>query len=139
MRERRQTPGPNRQTSGTSSCLREVIKREATTSIDCPIRTATKRFEHVDDLVLPQGISDVWFRGRARRDLDKPLGTTELWLARFQAGSGWHRYVVRIEEQQLRVAQSGYRRRSGSRRLATSERSNRPPGRQLRSVRPRWL
>jgi hypothetical protein len=57
--------------------------------------------EHVDDLVLPQGISDVWFRGRARRDLDKPLGTTELWLARFQAGSGWHRYVVRIEEQQL--------------------------------------
>jgi hypothetical protein len=57
--------------------------------------------EHVDDLVLPQGISDIWFRGRARRERDEPLGTTELWLARFQAGSGWHRYVVPIEEQHL--------------------------------------
>lgn len=57
--------------------------------------------EHVDDLVLPQGISDVWFRGRARRARSQPLGPTELWLARFQAGSGWHRYVVRIEEQHL--------------------------------------
>jgi hypothetical protein len=55
--------------------------------------------EHVDDLVLLQGISDVWFRGRAAPD--QPLGTTELWLARFQAGSGWHRHVVRIEEQHL--------------------------------------
>ena len=57
--------------------------------------------EHVDDLVLPKGISDVWFRGRARRDLDTQLGTKELSLARFQAGSGWHRYVIRIEEQHL--------------------------------------
>ncbi|MFI7025749.1 hypothetical protein ACIBMZ_23840 [Micromonospora sp. NPDC049900] len=57
--------------------------------------------EHVDDIVLPPGISDVWFRGRARRDLGQPLGSAELWLARYQTGSGWHRYVVRIEEQQL--------------------------------------
>jgi hypothetical protein len=57
--------------------------------------------EHVDDLVLPRGISDVWFRGRARREVDQPLGATELWLARFQAESGWHRYVVRIEERNL--------------------------------------
>ncbi len=57
--------------------------------------------EHVDDLVLPEGISDVWFRGRARRNRDQPLGTTELWLARFHAGSGWHRYVVQIEERHL--------------------------------------
>jgi len=57
--------------------------------------------EHVDDLVLPQGISDVWFRGRASRDSDQPFGAMELWLARFQAGSGWHRYVVRIEERHL--------------------------------------
>ncbi|TDC84703.1 hypothetical protein E1193_05115 [Micromonospora sp. KC606] len=57
--------------------------------------------ERVDDLILPQGISDVWFRGRARPDSDQPLGATELWLARFQAESGWHRYVVRIEEQHL--------------------------------------
>ena len=57
--------------------------------------------ENVDDLVLPHGISDIWFRGRAKRDLGRPLGTTELWVARFQAGSGWHRYVARIEEQHL--------------------------------------
>jgi hypothetical protein len=68
--------------------------------------------EHVDDLVLPNGISDVWFRGRARRELDQPLGPTEIWLARFQTGLGWCRYVVRIEERQLpspnpRIADDG--------------------------------
>lgn len=57
--------------------------------------------EHLSDLVLPDGISDIWFRGRARRDFDQPLGATDIWLARFQAGSGWHRYVVSIEEQHL--------------------------------------
>ncbi len=63
--------------------------------------------EQVDDFVLPRGISDVWFRGRARRDPAQPLGTTELWLARFQAGSGWHRYVVTIEEQRLPAPNPG--------------------------------
>ncbi|MFC0030089.1 hypothetical protein ACFFMM_11200 [Micromonospora chaiyaphumensis] len=68
--------------------------------------------EHVDDLVLPHGISDVWFRGRAQRDLDRPLGSTKIWLARFQTGLGWRRYVVRIEERQLpspnpRIADDG--------------------------------
>lgn len=57
--------------------------------------------EQVDDLVLPKGISDIWFRGGARRDPDQPLGTTDIWLARFQASSGWHRYVVSIDEQNL--------------------------------------
>lgn len=59
--------------------------------------------EDVDDLVLPNGISDVWFRGRASRDVSDPLGVTQLRLARFQATSGWHRYTVRIEERQLPV------------------------------------
>jgi hypothetical protein len=63
--------------------------------------------EYVEDLVLPQGISDVWFRGRARRERHQPLGTTELWLARFQAAAGWHRYVVRIEEQHLPAPNPG--------------------------------
>lgn len=57
--------------------------------------------EHVDDFVLPPGISDVWFRGRARPESDQLAGTMQLWLARFQAGSGWHRYVVNIEERDL--------------------------------------
>lgn len=57
--------------------------------------------EHIDDIILPSGISDVWFSGRAWRDTDHPLGTMELRLARFQAESGWHSYVVRIEEWQL--------------------------------------
>lgn len=57
--------------------------------------------EHVDDLTLPPGISDVWFRGRSQRERDQPLGTTKVWLARFHAGSGWHRHVVAIEERHL--------------------------------------
>ena len=57
--------------------------------------------EHVDDLALPEGISDIWFRGRAKRNGDSLRGSTEVWLARFQRASGWHRYVVSIEEQQL--------------------------------------
>lgn len=59
------------------------------------------KVEPIDDLVVPDGITDVWFRGRARRDWNQPLGTTEIWLARFQTSSGWHRYVVSIEERQL--------------------------------------
>ena len=57
--------------------------------------------EQVEDLMLPDGITDVWFRGRARRDRGRLLGSWEFWLARFQAGVGWRRYVVSIEEQHL--------------------------------------
>lgn len=57
--------------------------------------------EPVEDLALPEGISDVWFRGRARRKSGQLLGTTEVWLARYQAGAGWQRHVVEIEEQDL--------------------------------------
>lgn len=63
--------------------------------------------EHLDDLVLPEGISDVWFRGRARRTGHQSMGTTQLWLARFRAGSGWHRYVVGIDEQHLHSPNPG--------------------------------
>lgn len=55
--------------------------------------------EHVDDLILPYGITDVWFRGRAKRD--GLMGTAELRLSRFQAGSGWHRHMVCIDERGL--------------------------------------
>ena len=57
--------------------------------------------EHVGDLALPDGISDVWFLGRAWRAPHGPMGGMELRLARFQSGSGWRRHVVRIEEQNL--------------------------------------
>lgn len=63
--------------------------------------------EHVEDLELPEGISDVWFRGRARRDPEDRQGSTKVWLARFQAGVGWHRYVVNIEEQHLPSPNAG--------------------------------
>lgn len=59
--------------------------------------------EPVEDLALPEGLSDVWFRGRVRRKSGQLLGTTEVWLARYQAGAGWQRYVVEIEEQDLRA------------------------------------
>jgi len=57
--------------------------------------------EPVADLVLPDGISDVWFRGRARRKSGQLLGSTEVWLARYGTALGWQRYVVEIEEQDL--------------------------------------
>jgi hypothetical protein len=57
--------------------------------------------ESVEDLALPESISDVWFKGRARRKSEQLLGTIEIWLARYQAGVGWQRYVVEIEEQDL--------------------------------------
>jgi hypothetical protein len=63
--------------------------------------------EHVGDLLLPDGISDVWFRGRARRDPQDRQGSTEVWLARFQVGAGWHRYVVSMEEQHLPSPNAG--------------------------------
>ena len=52
--------------------------------------------EEVGALVLPQGLTDVWFRGRSVRQLGSD--TTKLWLARFHDGTGWHRYVTHIEE-----------------------------------------
>jgi len=63
--------------------------------------------EPVDDLVLPEGVSDVWFRGRARREPRKVVGPTEVRLARYQAGVGWHRHVVEIEELDLPSPASG--------------------------------
>ena len=55
--------------------------------------------EEVGAMVLPQGLTDVWFRGRA--SLDRGSDTTKLWVARFQAVSGWHRYMAQFEEWQL--------------------------------------
>lgn len=57
--------------------------------------------EQIDDLALPEGITDVWFEGRAHRDRQQPLGLTKIWLARFQTGAGWSRDVVHIEELHL--------------------------------------
>lgn len=57
--------------------------------------------EQVDDIVLSEGISAVWFRGRARRDSDQVLGPIVVQLARFQAAVGWRRHVVEVEEQDL--------------------------------------
>lgn len=86
--------------------------------------------ERVDDLVLPDGISDVWFRGGAQRLRNHSSNTTKLWLARFQASTGWHRYVVSIEEQHLpspnrSIADDPFPkqcRRPKDRRLTPSER-----------------
>lgn len=57
--------------------------------------------ELVDDLILPEGVTDVWFRGRARRDSGLVVGTTQVWLARYQDAAGWQRFVVQIEELDL--------------------------------------
>lgn len=54
--------------------------------------------EPVDDLVLPEGLNSVWFRGRAQR-CDE--WRRRVWVARFLKGSGWHRHTVDIDERHL--------------------------------------
>lgn len=54
--------------------------------------------EPVEDLALPDGITDLWVEGRARRE--EPWGT-KVWVARFQTGVGWNRYVADIDERRL--------------------------------------
>lgn len=57
--------------------------------------------EQIEDITLPEGISDVWFRGRARRGSGQHPHAISLWLARFQSGVGWQRHVVSIDELDL--------------------------------------
>lgn len=57
--------------------------------------------ERTEDITLPDGISDVWFRGRARSGSDQQSHAIYLWLARFQSGVGWQRHVVSIDELEL--------------------------------------
>ncbi|MEU3847503.1 hypothetical protein AB0E44_10990 [Micrococcus terreus] len=60
--------------------------------------------EAVGDLVLQEGLDSVWFRGRAMRN--QPWDT-RIWVARFQTGAGWHRYVVDMDERHLPSPNSG--------------------------------
>lgn len=60
-----------------------------------------ERTEQIKEIVLPDGISDVWFRGRASRDPQDPHAKVSLRLARFNSGFGWQRYSVEIEELRL--------------------------------------
>ena len=54
--------------------------------------------EPVGGLVLPEGLDSVWFRGKAVRLHEWDI---RVWVARFQAGSGWHRHMVDIDERHL--------------------------------------
>lgn len=57
--------------------------------------------EEIGPIVLPDGITDIWFRGRTTLAALDVLGPKDVRIARFQASSGWTRYVVRIDEQDL--------------------------------------
>lgn len=57
--------------------------------------------EQIEDITLPEGISDVWFGGRARPGSNQQPHAISLWLARFQSGVGWQRHVVSIDELDL--------------------------------------
>jgi len=61
--------------------------------------------EHVADLVLPDGVTDVWFRGRARRGQDSDVA--EIRVARFNKGTGWQRHLVEIHERALPAPNPG--------------------------------
>ncbi|QWW19540.1 hypothetical protein I6B53_10770 [Schaalia sp. 19OD2882] len=56
--------------------------------------------EQVGDLVLPEGISDVWFAGYSTRH-HLQRDTFDLYFTRFQVSSGWHCHKVLIREQHL--------------------------------------
>jgi hypothetical protein len=64
-----------------------------------PLLSGTE--ETPDDLFLPEGVSDVWFRGRVTRSVPHANHARDLRVARYQATSGWSRYTVRIEEREL--------------------------------------
>jgi hypothetical protein len=83
---------------GTCSCL-PVVTRVGDYFYRLSDSYEDSATEEVSSLVLPLGLTDVWFRGRAVRELGSH--TTKLWLARFQDGTGWHRYVTHIEEHDL--------------------------------------
>jgi hypothetical protein len=57
--------------------------------------------EGLGDLELPEGISDVWFRGRTLARISGTEPFRELRVARYQAASGWSSHAVRIDERQL--------------------------------------
>lgn len=57
--------------------------------------------EQIEDITLPEGISDVWFRGRAQPGSNQQPHAISLRLARFQSGVGWQRHVVSIDELDL--------------------------------------
>jgi hypothetical protein len=57
--------------------------------------------EELGELTLPEGISDVWFRGRTSASISDTEPARLLRVARYQAGSGWSRHSVRIDERQL--------------------------------------
>ena len=54
--------------------------------------------EPVEKIALPDGITDLWCKGRARRE---DAWATKVWVARFQRGVGWNRYTVDIDERHL--------------------------------------
>lgn len=54
--------------------------------------------EFINDIALPEGLNSVWFAGRAARCDEWRM---RIWVARFQAESGWHRYTVDIDERNL--------------------------------------
>jgi len=57
-------------------------------------------YEPANDLKLPDGLTDVWFRGRAQRG-DNRLDGFSVWVARFSRTQGWTRHRVDIEERTL--------------------------------------
>lgn len=79
--------------------------------------------ESVDDLVLPPGLSDLWVLGRAYRDRDPE--SFEATVARYRAGSGWHRYTARISESQLPAPNAGVSEDSASVERRPKNRANR--------------
>ena len=62
---------------------------------------ATNPPEEIGDLILPDGVTDVWFRGRSKRLGREVLGDWILRVARYNVVAGWCRLTVEISERSL--------------------------------------
>ena len=62
--------------------------------------------EKIGPLILPEGITDVWFAGRGARGATKLEGVTQ-WVARYNRKSGWSTHSVTIDERRLPAPRIG--------------------------------
>ena len=62
---------------------------------------ATNPPEEIGDLTLPDGVTDVWFRGRSKKLGHEVLGDCILRVARYNVLAGWCRLAVEIPESSL--------------------------------------
>lgn len=78
--------------------------------------------EEIGPLVLPEGITDVWFAGRGARGASKLEPVTQ-WVARYSRIAGWSTHSVTIDERRLPAPRIGRDPAPGGWRLPQRDRT----------------